>query len=152
MTTEDLEMVGALQQTRLGWCICWVTQSCYQCSVLLHFLQIVSPDRFVHIHGHFKVQPGRQDWDYWGLGKETEGYAIKACNLNSFDTYDLMFYYITVFFIDLRVLRCAVENMEALLVSLDNIYANVSHTNFVSQRERKPQTKVLTRDLKIDIP
>ena len=63
-----------------------------------------------------------------------------------------MFYYITVFFIDLRVLRCAVENMEALLVSLDNIYANVSHTNFVSQRERKPQTKVLTRDLKIDIP
>lgn len=63
-----------------------------------------------------------------------------------------MFYYITVFFIDLRVLRCVVENMEALLVSLDNIYANVSHTNFVSQRERKPQTKVLTRDLKIDIP
>ena len=32
------------------------------------------------------------------------------------------------------------------------IYANVSHTNFVTRRERKPQTKVLIRDLKIDIP
>lgn len=32
------------------------------------------------------------------------------------------------------------------------IYANVSHTNLVTQRERKPQTKVLIRDSKIDIP
>lgn len=42
--------------------------------------------------------------------------------------------------------------MEALLVSLDNVYMLILHTNLVTQRERKPQTKVLIPDSKIERP
>lgn len=47
---------------------------------------------------------------------------------------------------------CGGEHGGLASKSRQHIYANVSHTNFVSQRERKPQTKVLTQDLKTDIP
>lgn len=65
-----------------------------------------------------------------------------------------MFYYITVLFIDRFKSSWMYSGKHGGLASKSRqcIYANVSHTNLVTQRERKPQTKVLIRDSKIDIP
>lgn len=65
-----------------------------------------------------------------------------------------MSYYITILFIDRFKSSWMYSGEHGGLASKSKqcIYANVSHTNFVTRRERKPQTKVLIWDLKIDIP
>lgn len=74
MCTEDLEMVGALQQARLAEASAELLEGVTSAQFFFIFLQNSEPDGFVHIHTHFKIQPGRQDWG-WRLEKETK-YAI----------------------------------------------------------------------------